>query len=359
MTALRIAWKDIKFLLRSKTMLVFTILMPVLMMLMMGYIFPKDYNGKIEGKIGIYSQDPAFNIMMMLSKGKEHVKLFKNREELIDALAKNEVIAAAVVPKGFMKSLSKGNAEIEVIPNPSNPQAGIMMSHLITSMISSATNKKDVKKIKANLTGVYGGEFNYYDFMAPGMMAMIAIMSVSTGLAASITRERELGTLDGLMVAPINRSSIIIGKILAQTVRGITQALIVLVVAVVLFGVRIHGNILSTLLLLFLTTFSFIGIGIIITAGIKEQETAQIVMSTITFPMMFFSGVFFPIDQMPKFAQYISYIFPLTYAADALRKNITLGVGLSYMTFDIEMLILFSIVSSIAATLLFPKLVKD
>ena len=340
-------------------MLIFSILMPILMMIMMGYIFPKNYEGQIEGKIGIYSKDPAFNIMIMASKGKEHVKLFRSREDLIDALAKNEIIAAAVIPKGYMVSLSKGNAEIEVVPNPSNPQAGIMMANLITSMLTAAENEDNIKKIKANLTGVYGGKFNYYDFMAPGMMAMIAIMSVSTGLAASITRERELGTLDGIMVAPINRSSIIVGKILAQTVRGITQALIVLIVAVVLFGVKIYGNIFSTILLLFLATFSFIGIGIIITAGIKEQETAQIVMSTITFPMMFFSGVFFPIDQMPKFAQYLSYVFPLTYAADALRKNITLGVGLSYMRFDILMLILFSIISSIAATLLFPKLVKD
>ncbi len=358
MNALRIAWKDLKFLLRSRTMLVMSLLMPILMMLMMGYIFPKDYSDT-SVKMGFYSEDPLFSLVAIPKMAKSgKVVVYKSRKEMLDALAKGQIAAAVVVPKGFMQNYTKGNATLEVIPSPSNPQAAIMISKMAASFMGRE-GKSEEKKVKVKLVGVGGEDFSYYQFMAPGMMAMIAIMSVASGLAASITRERELGTLDGLMVTPISRSSIVVGKILAQTVRGVVQALIVLGTSMLLFGVRVHGNILETLLLLILSTFSFIGIGIIITAGIKEQETAQLTMMTITFPMMFFSGVFFPIDQMPKIAQYISKIFPLTYAADALRKNVVIGSSIDLMTFDITVLLLFALLTSVLATIMFPKLVKE
>ncbi|WP_051962911.1 ABC transporter permease [Mesoaciditoga lauensis] len=356
MKALMIAWKDLKFLLRSRTMLAFSIAMPIISMLMMGYIFPQN-GGEIKGKIGFYSQDLLFNVMTK-SAPATMIVVYKSKDELVNALAKDEISVGAVIPKNFTTNAALDKAAVSVIPNPSNPQAGIMIAQMIPAMMEKARQPSS-KNIKVNLINVDGSAFNYYDFMAPGIMAMIAIMSVSNGLAASITRERELGTMDGLMVTPINRGNIVVGKILAQTARGVVQALIVLGVSILLFGVTIEGSIWTTLLLLILGTFSFIGIGIIITSSVKEQETAQVIMTTITFPMLFFSGVFFPIEQMPKFIQYVAYVFPLTYAADALRKVMTLGVGFSYIKLDVVVLLAFALVSSVAATLSFQKLIQD
>ncbi len=357
MTALRIAWKDIKFLLRSKAMLVFSILMPIIMMTMMGYIFPST-SDQMNGTVGIYSENPLL-ISMMNSKSDEHFKIFKTKDKMIKALGKEEIDAAAIIPKDFLLNMAKGNAEIKVIPSPSNPQSGVMLSQMMAAMASNPSDGNTKKKVHAKLIGLDGSPFNYYDFMSPGMMAMIAIMSVSTGLAAAITRERELGTLDGLMVTPISRGQIVVGKILGQTVRGMVVAFIVLLVAIVFYGVRVQGSIFNVILLLLLGTFSFIGIGIIITASVHDQETAQVIMSTITLPMMFFSGVFFPIKQMPEFAHYISAIFPLTYAADALRKVMILGMGLKDVQNDIIVLLLFAIVSTALATVFFQKLIQD
>ena len=356
MKALMIAWKDLKFLLRSRTMLAFSIAMPIISMLMMGYIFPQN-GGEMKGKIGFYSQDLLFNVMTK-SAPSTMVVVYRTKKDLINALAKGDISVGAVIPKNFTTAFAMGKASLDVIPNPANPQAGVVLAQMIPAMMENA-KRNAPKKVKVNLTNVDGSAFNYYDFMAPGIMAMIAIMSVSNGLAASITRERELGTMDGLMVTPINRGNIVVGKILAQTVRGVVQALIVLGVSILLFGVTIEGSIWTTILLLILGTFSFIGIGIIITSSVKEQETAQVIMTTITFPMLFFSGVFFPIEQMPKFIQYVAYVFPLTYAADALRKVMTLGVGFSYVKLDVMVLLAFAIVSSVVATLSFQKLIQD
>jgi ABC-2 type transport system permease protein len=96
--------------------------------------------------------------------------------------------------------------------------------------------------------------------------------------------------------------------------------------------------------LLLLGVFSFVGLGIVITSFTKDQETAQMLMMTLMFPMMFLSGVFFPIQQMPWFMQAISQFLPLTYASDALRKVMVLGAGVSQISTELIILIAFGIV---------------
>ncbi len=112
--------------------------------------------------------------------------------------------------------------------------------------------------------------------------------------------------MDGMMVAPINRLSIILGKTLGQTARGLLQGVIIFVLAIGLFGVAIQGSVLLVFAMLLLGVFSFVGLGIVITSFTKDQETAQMLMMTLMFPMMFLSGVFFPIQQMPWYMQDIS-----------------------------------------------------
>jgi ABC-2 type transport system permease protein len=114
--------------------------------------------------------------------------------------------------------------------------------------------------------------------------------------------------------------------------------------AVGLFGVVIQGNILLVLGLLLLGVFSFVGLGVVITSFAKDQETATMLMMTLMFPMMFLSGVFFPIQQMPWYMQDISKILPLTYASDALRKVMVLGAGVTAISNDLIILVVFGAV---------------
>ena len=212
-----------------------------------------------------------------------------------------------------------------------------------------------IKPYTVQVKGIVAGEPSYFDFVAPGIMAMTVMMSVMTGLPHAISHEKEAGTLDGMLAAPINRLSIILGKTIAQTTRGITQGLILLGLAVLLFGVTIQGNILLVLLLLFLAVFSFVGLGILITSFAKDEQTATMVMMTLMFPMMFLSGVFFPIQQMPWYMQDIAHCLPLTYATTALRKVMILGAGISAITTELTILIGFGIVMLAIAVPLFKK----
>jgi ABC-2 type transport system permease protein len=238
-------------------------------------------------------------------------------------------------------------------------QIGTLVAEQNVQNLSPAVNATNslatVKPYSVQTEGAVSGSFSYFDFMAPGLMAMTVMMSVMTGLPAAISHEREVGTLDGMMVAPINRLAIILGKTLAQTARGLLQGILILTLAVALFGVTIHGSILLIFALLLLGVFSFVGLGVVITSFAKDQETAMMVMMTLMFPMMFLSGVFFPIQQMPWYMQSISNVLPLTYAATALRKVMVSGAGVSMITTELAVLIGFGVVMTAIAVPVFKR----
>jgi len=238
-------------------------------------------------------------------------------------------------------------------------QMGTWLAQQNVQGLSPAVNATNslaiVKPYSVQAEGAVPGHFSYFDFIAPGLMAMTVMISVMTGLPAAISQEKEVGTLDGMMVAPINRLAIIVGKTLAQTARGLLQGTLILALAVALFGVTIHGNILLIFALLLLGVFSFVGIGVVLTSFAKDQETAMMVMMTLMFPMMFLSGVFFPIQQMPWYMQGISKVLPLTYAATALRKVMVLGAGVSMITTELAVLIGFGVIMTAIAVPVFKR----
>jgi len=207
------------------------------------------------------------------------------------------------------------------------------------------------------LQGIIPGNPNYFEFVAPGIIAMIVMTAVLTGLAASVSREKERGTLDGILIAPVSRLAIILGKAFAQTIRGLVQGVIVLLLAIFLFGVTVHGSILLIAVIVLLGVFSFVGLGILVSAVASEQETATQLLFMFQFPMLFLSGVFFPIQQMPKAMQYISYALPLTYAVQALRKVMILGAGLLEVRNELIILLVFGAITLVVAVPLFKRII--
>lgn len=132
---------------------------------------------------------------------------------------------------------------------------------------------------------------------------------------------------------------------MSQSIRGLVQGAIVLLLAFLLFGVTVHGNLLLIVLLLLLGIFSFVGLGILVSAIATEQETATQLLFMFQFPMLFLSGVFFPIQMMPEFMQKIAQVIPLTYAITALRKVMVLGAGLAAVRTEILILLIFGVVT--------------
>ncbi len=375
--SLRIAWKDLMELFRNRLGLVLLIVMPLFMMVMVGFIYPSNGGGLSDMPVALVNEDAGFGNSVLPSQvflmglqqinDQTHMLVLSNASSMADVkdmVQRGELQGGIIIPSNFSSSIMNGEqGTLIIVTDQSNPQIsatiqaalsavfnemGTMLAQQNVQMLSPTINATNslavVKPYNVQTEGVVLGTPSYFDFIAPGIMAMTVMMSVMTGLPVAISQEKEIGTMDGMMVAPINRLSIILGKTLGQTARGLIQGVIILALAVGLFGVTIQGSILLVFGLLLLGVFAFVGLGIVITSFTKDQETAQMLMMTLMFPMMFLSGVFFPIQQMPWYMQSISQVLPLTYASQALRKVMVLGAGIPAISTELIVLIVFGVV---------------
>jgi ABC-2 type transport system permease protein len=377
--SLRIAWKDTVELYRNRLGLVLLVVMPLFMMVMVGFIYPSNGVSLNNASIGIVDQDGGFgNITasqsFLAAFGDISPSLDINLQNsssvdsLKDLIQRGQLSGGIIIPENFTSSLVAGQqGTIIIMTDQSNPQISATIQGVLSGVFDEmgkyaamaqlqTTNIAIVEPYDIASAGVVEGSTNYFDFIAPGIMAMTVMMSVMTGLPVAISMEKEIGTMDGMMVSPINRLSILLGKTLAQTARGLLQGAIILGLAIGIFGVTIHGSILLVFGLLLLGVFSFVGLGIVITSFTKDQETAQMLMMTLMFPMMFLSGVFFPIQNMPAFMQTIAHFLPLTYAADALRKVMVLGAGIPQISTELIVLIAFGVVMIAIALPVFKRM---
>jgi ABC-2 type transport system permease protein len=369
--------KDLKDFYRDRARIISFIIMPMFMMLLTGFIFPSQSSLK-EVPVGIVNFDNgtvSAQVVDVLTSLKvqgstKKVMLLKpvaDESKIKELIQKQALSGAIVIPSGFSSGLIKDHKQqkITVITDQSNPQISSILSSMLgqvfdkvgkqmSTLVISNTMKPQLDKtsLTALVTpmvvetkGLVPGKPNYFQFVAPGIIAMVTMMAVMMGLAGSIAREKEQGTLDGLLVAPVSRFSIIMGKTGAQTVRGLMQGTIVLFLAMVFFHVKIYGNFLIMLLVIILGIFSFVGLGILVSAAVEEQETAMTIMMTVTFPMLFLSGAFFPLQQMPGFMQAISKYVPLTYEVEALRQVVVLGAGLGEVMRPLLILLGFGVVT--------------
>jgi len=387
--SIRIAWKDLTELFRNRLGLVLLILMPLFMMAMVGFIYPSGNTTISNMPVGLVNQDSGFNNVTLPSQAfitglqqintQTHMLKLSNVTSMADIkteIQNGEIDGGIVIPSNFSSSIISGKqGTLIIITDQSNPtistelQAALsatfnQMSTLLAQEkvqgLSSAVTANDslaiVQPYVVKPEGVVSGNPSYFNFIAPGIMALTVMMSVMTGLPVAISQEKEIGTMDGMMVAPINRLSIILGKALGQTARGLIQGVIIMALAIGLFGVAIHGSIVLVFGLLLLGVFSFVGLGIVLTSVAKDQETAQMMMMTLMFPMMFLSGVMFPIQQMPWYMQDIAKFLPLTYASDAMRKVMVLGAGVSAISTDIIVMVVFGVVMLAIAVPLFRRM---
>jgi ABC-2 type transport system permease protein len=368
--------KDLKDFYRDRARIISFIIMPIFMMLLTGYIFPSQSALK-DVPLGVVNLDNgAISIKMvdtlagLKAEGSKKpimvIKNVKDPEEIKELIQKQNLSGAIIIPRDFTSGLLKGvRGTVTVVTDQSNPQISSIMSTMLDKAFQGMGTKLSEIKLQELLgtelsptaistlatplavkaQGIVPGKPNYFQFVAPGIIAMVTMFAVMMGLAGSVSREKEQGTLDGILVAPVSRFSIIMGKTGAQSVRGIGQGAMVLVLAMVFFHVKVYGNFLLMLLIVLLGILAFVGLGILVSAAAEEQETAMTILMTIAFPMLFLSGAFFPIQQMPGFMQAISKCFPISYEVQALRQVMVLGAGLYEVLRPILILMAFGVVT--------------
>lgn len=381
--SLVIAWKDLIEFERSRIGLVFSIIFPMMMIGMFGYMFPGSASLVQNVPAGLVVEDSGQHgeqvatIIRSVCSNSDMINLV-NVSTIAKAgenIMSGEIMGAMVIPKNFSECIQgRRQAKIIVLTDPSNPTISTAITQAFTAMVRAVSDQLAqqmvrsgmpytdpefvLKPISVSTETIVPGGGSYFDFIAPGFIAMSVMMSGLTAVGAAIARERETGTLAGFLMCPISRTSIILGKTISQTMRNLLQGSITIAIAILVFDIHIRGNPLLIALILVLGTISFLGLGIVATAIAKEQESAQLIIGLLQFPMMFLSGILFPIEQMPAPLQAVSRILPLTYAVNALRKVMILGVGTEAIIFPLTILAVLGVVTMTLGIPLFDRAVR-
>ena len=372
--------KDLLDFWKAKMLVATFMIMPILLMSMFGFMFPQTgasnpYSGQVStpyknAPIGIVLEDQGSFALQVADQFREissstglfKVQDFANFESAREQIVAGNIKGVVVIPVGFTEAFnSHRQATVIITVDDTNPQMASIIygeavsifkaisARLSASIIANMDNSVDPsflsEPVSVERKNLIGSTTNTFQFLAPGFIALTAVMGVLAGLGAAMSREREQGTMDALMVAPISRYSIVVGKVLAQTVRGMIQGFMILGISMFLFGVKVYGSPFLMILVMLLGVASFVGVGIIVTSMAGEQETAMMMMMLLQFPMMFLCGIVFPIEQLPTWLQAVGKLLPLYYAADALRKIVVLNASFNQIVGDIIVLVLYSAVT--------------
>ena len=171
---------------------------------------------------------------------------------------------------------------------------------------------------------------DYIQFMYPGILAMTVLMtSIMSGI--SIVWDREFGFLKEVLVSPLSRSGVLAGKAVGAAIIAMAQGAIMLVLAPIVNVPITLGKVLALLPLLLILSLSLSGLGLLIGARMRSQQGFQIVMQLVIFPMMFLSGIFFPVSGVATWLEVLSKLNPVTYGIDAIRQ-VFLGTEVAGVT---------------------------
>lgn len=194
---------------------------------------------------------------------------------------------------------------------------------------------------------------NYISFIAPGIIGM-NILFTSIFIGVSVIWERQFGFLKEVLVAPVSRMSIVLGKTFGGTTVSVMDAVIMMIITIVIGAVTISMGILPAIAFMILTAMCFVSVGLIIAARMKSMEGFQMIMSFFIMPIFFLSGALFPIQNTPTWLQAISHIDPLTYAVDGIRGSL-IGVNMYPLYVDIAILAGFTLAFILIASYMFSK----
>jgi ABC-2 type transport system permease protein len=363
----------------------FVLIMPLLMILIFGYTFGGDVKGIA---IEVVNHDTGFlpgsslelpDGLLLAQKitqniDEEVLSLHANTESenARQIVREGKAWAAILFPanftQNFLASLMTSNTiplpKIEIYIDGSNPTIVAAVIKEVTQSVqttlkelSASLNISEVH-MPITIEQVYaygGGETRFIDYFAPGVVSF-AIMMVTTMITIILfVNERRNGTLHRLLVSPASESEIVIGYALAFAVIGVLQSIVVLVAAILFFGITIVGNIFLALLVILLLAFGHQGLGILLSAGAKNELQAIQFIPLILFPSILLAGLFWPIESIPSYLQPLSYVIPLRYGIDAERSIMLRGWGIGEIWFDITILVLFAVLTLSASVLLLKR----
>lgn len=357
---------------RDPKMFGIILIAPVVQLILLGYAATLDVN---TVHTIVYDQDKTVEsrdfINQFESSGFFRINDFADDyKEVEENLDQGKSILAVVIPRDFGEKINrKETAVVQALFNGSDGNtasiaagytakiAQTYSANLVRiNMEMNGRKVMPVGKIETELRVWYNPYLLTRYFMVPGIVGLLlsVITLILTSLA--VVKEKEIGTLDQLVVTPIKSYELIIGKLIPFIILGFIAVIIVLTAMTYIFDIPVRGSLSFLFLSSFLYILSTLGLGLFVSTISKTQQQAMMIaIFAIMMPMVYLSGFTFPIENMPEPIQAISYIIPLRYFITIIRGVILKGLGFSELWLEALVLLVMGAAILLMSSLRFRK----
>jgi ABC-2 type transport system permease protein len=333
---------------RDKRMRVILIVPPILQMLIFGYaatyeihhvptvVLDLDHSQESRELVSRFTSSPYFDVQRQLSSS----------SELRDLIDRGKATVGLEIDAGFAQKLRKGQtAPLQVIVDATNSNTALIASSYITQIalgFAKDSQQDRIFRIAPQLVEQipsaeleqrpwYNPELSSRWFFVPGVIGSLTVVLVITLTAFAVVREREIGTLEQIMVTPIRPAEFILGKTVPFFLIGALDVALIAAVGTLWFQVPFRGNPAVLLAGAALFLICMLGVGLLISTISSTQQQALVTAFFFIMPAITFSGFGFPISTMPQWLQYLTYVSPLRYFLVVLRGTYLKGVGMEIL----------------------------
>jgi len=267
-------------------------------------------------------------------------------DEVQDLLDRGRVLAAVNIPAGFSKDLKKGKpAEVQVLVDGTDSNTATVAMDYASRILASYSREVAAERgfsparagpaspvsIDLETRAWYNPDLKSRNYNVPGVIAIIVMLISLLLTAMAVVREREIGTMEQLMVTPLRPAELILGKTIPFAILGFVDMILVTVVGVYWFGITIKGSVALLFLSAGVYLLSVLGIGLFISTISRTQQQALMATFLFYLPAVLLSGFMFPIENMPEVIQWGTYLNPLRYFLVIIRGVFLKGTGLAVL----------------------------
>jgi ABC-2 type transport system permease protein len=366
--------KELIQVLRDKRLRVTLIFPPIFQLIIFGYAANldvkyirtavRDLDQSVDSRdlIARFGSSKYFDIVSFTQTPKDIEELIK----------KGDITISIEIPSDFSRKLKKGDtATVQIILDGTESNTAMIALGYINRILSDYSTMVLVKRLnRAGMIGFkeagvevehrtwFNPNFESRIFYVPGVIASIAFLIPIILTAQAIVREREIGTLEQIMVTPIRSWELVVGKTLPFALLGLLDVIMIALIGVFWFEVPLRGNPFILLLGTVLFLMSSVGVGLFISTISSTQQQAQISTFFFAMPAFILSGFAFPLENMPEWLQYITYINPLRYFLVIIRGVFLKGIGLDILWPQILALAVLGGLMILLSSLRFQKRLK-
>jgi ABC-2 type transport system permease protein len=326
---------------RDRVFLFFTLLLPIFFMGLFGLIFG---GSRAALDIGVVNADgsPASARLVAALQAQKGLKLETgSRSHELDRLKHDDVVLVADIPAGFgahvRDAATIGPVTVTTYLDSNQPTTAPIAQSVVSQIVNGAAQRLSGQTTAVVLRSAEVSTQNVttLDFYLPSMIAYIILLAGIQSVAIGLVDLRERKALRRFLATPLKPLQILGGQIAGRAVMVVLQVLVLIAFGLFVFRAHVNGNWMLAALAMLAGIACFVSVGFLITGFARTSEAARGIASAIGFPMMFLSGVFFPLSQLPSGLQTAVHVLPLTYLADALHQVLNNGNGLGGIWTDL------------------------